>query len=308
MRITNVNRAACILVVLLAACSNRDATPDPAAYAGEINAWRADRAEFLKGPRGYVNLVGLYWLEKDRYRIGAAADNDIVFPSKAAGRIGELEVTPDGVVLTAEPGVEVLHDGSPVERLLLADDTTDNPVTVTHGPLAWKIIRRDARYALRLRDYEHPGIAAFPDMQWYAVDPAWRIEASLRPYSEPRVLNVDTTIEGLGFHPESPGKLVFAAGGETHELEAYISGDSLFIIFADRTTGRDTYPAGRYMYLDMPDSDGNTIIDFNKAFSPPCAYNDFATCPVASPRNRLALRVEAGEKFDPAIHKTGALD
>lgn len=294
--------------VLLSACGDRIPAVDVAAYSAEIESWRARRAEFLKGPNGYVNLVGLYWLEKNRYRIGAGAGNDIEFPAQAASNIGELVITPDGVRLIVDAGVEVLHEGEPVGDILLADDSSADPVTVTHRSLAWKIIMRDGRYALRLRDFEHPGIAAFPDMQWYPVDPGWRVEAKLHPYAEPRILNVDTTIEGLGFHPQSPGKLVFEAGGETRELEAYLAGNSLMIIFADQTSGRETYPAGRYMYLDLPDADGRTMIDFNKAYSPPCAYNDFATCPVASPRNRLALRVDAGEKYDPAIHKTGALN
>lgn len=296
-----------LAVALLAGCS-AEADFDVDAYRADVEQWRADRAAFLVSPDGYVNLVGLYWLEKDRYRIGSAADNDIVFPELAADHVGELRVTPDGVLLVAEPGVEILHDGQPVTQILMADDTTTNPVTVTHRSLAWLIILRDGRFAMRLRDYDHPGIAGFGPMEWYPIDPSYRLPATLRPFDEPRVLNVGTTIEGLGFNPLSPGKLAFEIDGVEHELEAYWSDDRLLVIFADQTTGRETYPAGRYMYLTAADTDGNTIIDFNKAFSPPCAYNDFATCPVASPRNRLKIRVEAGERFNPGMHKTGALD
>jgi uncharacterized protein (DUF1684 family) len=292
---------------LVAACS-AEAEFDLAAYEAEIEQFRAERAEYLVGPDGFVNLVGLYWLEKDRYRIGSAADNDIVFPEAAAQNIGELRVTQDGVLLVAEPGVEILHEGEPVSEILLAEDTTESPVTVMHRSFAWLIIKRDGRFALRLRDYEHPGIATFGPMQWYPIDPAYRRVATLRPFDEPRVINVGTTIEGLGFNPVSPGKLAFDIDGVEHELEAYWSGDLLYIIFADQTSGRESYPAGRYMYLTAPDADGKTIIDFNKAYSPPCAYNDFATCPVASPRNRLKVRIEAGERFDPKLHKTGALN
>lgn len=293
--------------VLLVVCG-ADARGDPDAYEAEVKAWRANRAEFLVGPTGYVNLVGLYWLEKDRYRIGSAADNDIVFPGGAAEYIGELRVTPGGVLMVTEAGVEVLHDGKPVTEILMSDDTTANPVTATHRSFAWLISLRDGRFAMRLRDYQHPAISEFGPMQWYDVNPAYRTTATLRPFDKPRVLNVGTTIEGLGFNPVSPGKLAFEIGGTEYELEAYWSGDVLFIIFGDETTGRETYPAGRYMYLEAPDAQGKTIIDFNKAFSPPCAYNDFATCPVASPRNRLKTRIEAGERFDPAVHSTGALD
>lgn len=296
-----------VITGMVAACS-AEAEFDVVAYEAEVGQWRADRAAFLVGPTGYVNLVGLYWLEEESYRIGSADGNDIVFSDKAAEYIGELRVTAEGVILVAEPGVEILNEGEPVTEILLADDTTASPVTVTHQSFALLIIQRDGRFALRLRDYEHPGIAAFGPMQWYPVDPAYRVEATLRPFDEPRVLKVGTTIEGLGFNPVSPGKLAFELGGEQYELEAYWSDDVLFIIFADQTTGRESYPAGRYMYLTAPDAAGKTIIDFNKSFSPPCAYNDFATCPVASPRNRLKTRIEAGERYDPKLHKTGALN
>ncbi len=294
-------------LLLVGACTAR-ADFDLTAYQQDVEEWRADRAAYLVGPNGFVNIVGLYWLEKDVYRIGSASGNDIVFPEGAAPSIGELRVTAEGVVLAVEPGVEVSKDGAPLPEILMVDDTQENPVTVTHGSFAWLIILRDGRYAMRLRDYEHPDIATFGPMQWFEIDPAYRLTATLRPWDEPRVLNVGTTIEGLGFNPVSPGKLAFEIDGAEHELEAYWSGERLYIIFADRTTGRQTYPAGRYMYLTAPDEEGKTIIDFNKAFSPPCAYNDFATCPVASPRNRLSVSIEAGEKYDPEVHKTGALD
>lgn len=115
-------------------------------------------------------------------------------------------------------------------------------------------------------------------------------------------MDVNTTIEGLGYHPRSPGKVAFEIDGATYELEAYESGDELFFVFADRTSGRETYPAGRFVYAAAPDENGTTVLDFNRAYNPPCAFNDFATCPVASPRNRLAVRIEAGEKYDPTVH------
>ena len=114
---------------------------------------------------------------------------------------------------------------------------------------------------------------------------------------EPRVANVNTVIEGLGWAPSSPGVAEFELDGEAYALEAYASGDRLFFVFGDRTNGRETYPAGRFLYAAWPDDDGMTILDFNRSYSPPCAFNDFSTCPVASPRNRLPVRVEAGELY-----------
>jgi uncharacterized protein (DUF1684 family) len=304
MKMLPAKTTVAIITFFLSACSADEPEIDLAAYEAEIQEWRVGRLERLKGPTGYLNLVGLFWLDEGGGRLGSAADNDILFPEAAAPHIGELEVTPEGVVLTVADDVDVRHGDEPVASILIKEDTTGNPVTVTHGSFAWTIIKRDERFALRLRDFEHPAIEAFPPIESYPIDPAMRVSGTLMPFAEPKVLDVDTTIEGLGYHPLSPGKIAFELYGETHELEAYASGDQLFFIFADQTTGRETYPAGRFLYADVPDENGRTFLDFNLAYNPPCAFNDFATCPVASPRNRLGVRVAAGEKFDPKIHAT----
>ena len=274
----------------------------PEDYEAEIMEWREGRLERLKSPFGFLNLVGLYWLEGGETRIGSAPDNDIVFPAKAAPLIGVLSVSDDGVHLDVEQGVPVYDGETAVQSVLMADDTTDEPMALLHGSLAWTIIKRDERFALRLRDFEHPAAQNFAPLDYYPIDPAFRVEATLRPFDEPKILNVNTTIDGLGYRPESPGKLAFDIDGVTHELEAYKSGDRLFIVFGDETTGRETYPAGRFLYTAWPDENGKTILDFNKAYNPPCAFNAFATCPVASPRNRLKTRIEVGETYDPATH------
>ena len=293
-----------VLACLIAACSDGRAGGGQADYEAEILEWRKGRVERLKGPNGYLNLVGLYWLDEQPVRIGSAADNGIVFPASAAPIIGTLLPGDSGVLLEVEAGVDVRHDGTPVTSVLIADDTTEEPVTLTHGSLAWTIIKRDGRFALRLRDYDHPAIAAFPAIESYPIHRRYRVTGELRAFAEPKILDVNTTIQGLGYHPRSPGKIAFELDGKALELEAYESGDLLFFVFADQTTGRETYPAGRFLYAERPDADGRTVLDFNKAYSPPCAFNEFATCPVASPRNRLAVRIEAGEKFDPRLHKT----
>jgi len=295
--------SAAIIAFFLVACSVDESDVDLSAYEAEIQQWRIERLERLKGPEGFLNLVGLFWLDEGgSSSLGSADDNDVIFPEAAPPHIGGLEVTPEGVVLTVADGVDVRHGDEPVSSILIRDDTTQDPVTVTHGSFAWTIIKRDNRFALRLRDYENPAIDAFPPIESYPIDPAKRVRGTLMPFAEPKVVNVDTVIEGLGYHPVSPGKVVFELNGQTQELEAYESGDELFFVFADQTTGRETYPAGRFLYADMPDEEGRTILDFNYAYNPPCAFNDFATCPVASPRNRLAVRIEAGEKFNPGLH------
>ena len=203
--------------------------------------------------------------------------------------------------MVVAPQVDVRHEGEPVAELLLADDTTESPVMVTHGSLAWSVIKRDDRFAVRVRDFEHPFVKTFGPLPYFDIDPTLVVQATLRPYDEPRVVNVDTVIEGLGYHPTSPGVLAFEIGGQWYELEAYDSSEQLFFVFGDATNRDATYGAGRFLYASMPVEDGITMLDFNKAYSPPCAFNDFSTCPVASPRNRLPIRIEAGEKYDKAL-------
>lgn len=295
---------ATLAACLLAACGSGHTEFDLAAYETELEQWRNQRLERLKAPDGYLNLAGLFWLVPGNYSFGSADDNDIVFPAKAASRVGEFQVTETGVVMQVDPGVDVRYEEIPVRSILISDDKTDNPVTITHVSLAWTVIERDGRYAVRLRDYEHPAIEAFPPIEYYPIDPAMRVSATLNRFDEPKVLNVETVIEGLGYRPQSPGTVVFNIGEETFELEAYASGDRLFFVFGDQTSGRQTYPAGRFLYAALPGDDGVTLLDFNRAYNPPCAFNSFATCPVASPRNRLAIRIEAGEKYDSDGHST----
>jgi uncharacterized protein (DUF1684 family) len=209
-------------------------------------------------------------------------------------------------LLVVEEGVEVLHDGEPVSEIFMGADTSENPVTVTHRSLAWGIIERDGPIAVRIRDYEHPFVDTFGPLPYYDIDPAYRVAAELKSYAEPRTVAVDTVIEGFQQFPVAPGIVTFELNGERYELEPTISGEKLFFVFGDDTNRDATYAAGRFLYADAPGEDGRLVLDFNKSYSPPCAFNDFSTCPVASPRNRLPTRIEAGEKFDPDLYYSAA--
>ncbi len=271
-------------------------------YLASLDAWKAQRRASLMGPSGYLNLAGLFWLKQARTTFGSAVDNDLVFPAKAEPNIGIFHLHNDHVALTVHPEATVLHDGAPVSQIRLSDDTNTAPVTMSQGSLVWTVIQRDGKFAVRLRDFEHPALRDFPPIDYYRVAPDMQVRAVLRPYDVPRRVRVDTVIEGLDYRPHSPGVLNFELGGEDFELEAYQADDRLLLIFGDQTSGHDTYPAGRFLYVDQPDQDGFTMLDFNKAENPPCAFNEFATCPVASPRNRLKFSVQAGERYDPAVH------
>jgi uncharacterized protein (DUF1684 family) len=291
-----------LMVFVVVSCSESGATFDTSVHKQDIMEWRAWRIEQLKKPSGYLNQIALYWLEPGSYSFGSSADNDIVFGGDAASEIGVFTVTVDGVSMKVLEGVEVRSEGEPVEETVINADTTGGGTMISHGSLAWTVVERVGRYAVRLRDFEHPFVESFGPLPYFDIDPSLRVEARLRPYAEPKIVNVGTVIEGLGYHPESPGVVEFEIDGQTYELEAYTSGDLLFYVFGDQTNRDITYGAGRFLYSETPGEDGLTILDFNKSYSPPCAFNDFSTCPVASPRNRLQIPVEAGEKFDKSLH------
>ena len=290
--------------MLGAACSSGDADTAGAraAYVAEIEEWRAGRMDRLRADDGYLNLAGLFWLQDGTSSFGSADDNDVQFPPAAAAHLGEFEMTAAGVRMTVSKDADVRFDGAPVESILMHDDTTETPVTVTAGRLAWVVVKRQSMIGVRVRDFEHPALAALPPIPHFEVDSSWRLEAELRLFDEPKVMDVGTVIEGLGFNPTSPGRIAFEYRGETYELDAYQLGERLFFAFGDATSRVDTYPAGRFLYAEWPGEDGKTILDFNKSYNPPCAFGDFATCPVASPGNRLPIRIEAGEKYVPELY------
>ncbi|HEY5642587.1 MAG TPA: DUF1684 domain-containing protein [Woeseiaceae bacterium] len=292
-------------LLLVAACDGAEPVTESAGYEQGILEWRAGRLERLLAPTGYLNQVALYWVEPGTYSFGSGADNDVVFPPNAPASIGTFEVGDEGIDMRVNEGVEVLHGTERVTEIAMISDADENTVMVSLGSLAWSVIDREGKLAIRVRDYDHPFVRDFGPLPYYDIDPSYRVQALLKRYDEPRIANVGTVIEGLGYHPMSPGVVAFELGGKTYELEAYASGDKLFFVFGDETNRGETYGAGRFLYAEQPGPDGKTVLDFNKAYSPPCAFNDFSTCPVASPRNRLPVRVTAGEKYEPRLYFSG---
>ena len=277
-----------------------------AEYQQAMEQWHSEREARLKGPDGWLNLAGLYWLEPGVNTIGSAANNDIVLNEElAAARLGAFMLEDGDVTFRAEPDTEILSGGEPVTELQLVHDEAGEPTLLTHRSLGFYAIGRMERMGVRLRDYDHPFLEQFPGIESYPADLQWRVEATFVPYDEPRQLQVMTVVEGLGWDPIAPGILEFEIGGEPMSLEAYGADDGFFIIFADLTTGEATYPAGRYLNAELPGPDGTTILDFNKAYNPPCVFNEFATCPLPTRRNYLQVPVEAGEKYTKGLHALG---
>jgi len=271
-------------------------------YAQCLAAWKVDRLDKLKAADGYLNLAGLFWLGEGVNTFGSGPKNDLKFPDSAARNIGAFELHGDAVEMLVQPGVDVEFEGERISRMRMVDDASGTPTIITNGSLAWTLIRRDDKFAVRLRDFAHPALSEFPPIEYFPTAETLRIRAQLEPYEQPRIVRVNTVIEGLDYNPSSPGTLKFTIAGQSYALEAYNAGAELLLVFGDATSGRGTYPAGRFLYADKPGADGVTVLDFNTAQNPPCAFNEFATCPIASPRNRLAIRIVAGERYDPSAH------
>lgn len=294
-----------ILLILAAACGRAEPETDLVAYEQEVLDWRTGRLERLLAPTGFLTQIGLHWVEQGNYTMGSDPGNDIVVPAGFAAHIGKFQVGADGVRFVVSDDVEVLHEEQAVTDILMPADVTGNAVLLAHRSLAWMVIERAGELAIRIRDFEHPFVETFGPLPYYDIDPSFRVGATLERYAEPRTIAVDTVIEGFQQFPVAPGVVSFALNGQQYELEPTTSGDQLFFVFGDETGRDETYGAGRFVYADAPGDDGELILDFNKSYSAPCAFNDFSTCPVASPRNRLPIRIEAGEKFEPSLHYSG---
>lgn len=288
-----------IIAILLCGCNTKQALiEDEEAYRQGIEQWQQSRLERLKGESGWLNLAGLFWLEEGENNFGSDPGNDIVFPDKAEAFCGTLSLNQGKVSLQVAEGVEITSKGAKVRSLELKDDNQKPYTTLEQGDLAWLIIKRGDRYGIRLRDYKHPRIQEMDHIPAYPVNIDYVVEASLIPFDEPEEFTVATPVEGFTETYKCPGELHFSINKKDLVLYPFSSGEGYFLVIADETTGLDTYGAGRFMYC-MPDSTGRIILDFNKAYNPPCAFSPFATCPMPPRENFLPAAIEAGEK---AVH------
>jgi uncharacterized protein (DUF1684 family) len=286
-------------IILAAALSAAAAVADDdadAAYRRQIEQWREQRVARLTAPNGWLTLVALAWLKPGANRVGSAPDGDIVLP-RVPPRLGTITLGEDRATLTLEPGVAATIDGERRTNAELLDDTHPKPTVVAFGTVSFYLIRRGDRLGVRAKDSEAPTRVHFVGLDYFDIDPSWRIEAKWEAYDPPHEVE-EPNVLGETEKVIVPGAAVFERDGKTYRVEPVIEtpGDKeLFLVFADKTSGRETYGAARFVYTEPP-RDGRIVIDFNKAYNPPCAFTPFATCPLPTAQNRLDLRVTAGEK------------
>ncbi|MDX2192069.1 MAG: DUF1684 domain-containing protein [Gemmatimonadales bacterium] len=296
--------AALLVPPLLAACGTIDdplPTPpfDRAAYEADTRAWRQKRLDAIAGPDGWATLAGLVFLDSGAYTVGSAPGSGILLPAgHAPAHVGSLSVRGELVTFTPAPGAEVWRDSGRVRApLALLDDRPGPPTVLRTGSVTLRVLERAGRRALRVKDSLAPSRTAFKGFTYFPVDSSWRVAARLRPHDSPRTLKVINVL-GMPEEFESPGMLEFHIGGKAYSLiAARERGDTnYFVIFRDSTSLTSTYPAGRFMHAIPVRDDHTTVLDFNRAFNPPCAFTTFATCPLPPPENALAVSIPAGEQ------------
>jgi uncharacterized protein len=287
------------IALVATSCARPTATIDRTAYAKEIEQYRIARLAELKSDSGYLSLIGLFWLKEGENKFGSDPANEIILPKEKVSRVAGVFVLKNGVVrLEAPANSNITASDKPATSLELKSDADDQPTVLHLGSLSLQIIKRGDKLGVRVKDKDNPARSSFAGIESYPADQKWRLEARLEPYNPPKKMPI-VNILGMESGEDSPGAVAFEVEGKVYRLDAIKEKGEpkLFMIFADSTSGKETYPAGRYLYVDPPDPSGRMIIDFNKAYSPPCAFTKFATCPLPPRQNRLPFAIEAGEKY-----------
>jgi uncharacterized protein len=255
-------------------------------FTREWRDWHRDHESRLADPHGFLAITNLHWLTGEPERFDDAP--------------GAWSTGPDGVVVTLDDGEELFVAGSPVRgehRFGVLPER--GGVTAVWGDAAIEVAKRSGHDIVRPRHPDHPLRTGFRGTPAYAPDPRWAVPGRYIAFDEPRPTTVGAVVEGLQHVYDAPGRIDFTLDGRALSLTAFGGGvpGSLFVLFTDATGGVTTYAACRKLDVEAPDADGRVTLDFNRATNLPCAYTEFATCPLPPAENRLPIAVEAGEKI-----------
>jgi uncharacterized protein len=294
-----MKRPAVVAIVLALVTPAGVAIAGDASYLAEVEAFRAKREAGLRADGSWLSVVGLHWLKEGDTTFGSAPGSAIRLPEAVAPRAGHLKLEKGRVTAILGSGVSATVNGTPVAATDLVSDKQGPPTILAFDHVTLQIIDRGGRLGVRVKDNKSKTRSTFRGLHWFPVDEHYRIEARFVPLSPHGSIPI-ANITGMVNDMESPGFAEFEWQGRTHRIQAVLEdpdADQLFFIFKDTTAGKKTYGAGRFLYAPLP-QDGTVFLDFNKAYSPPCAFTAFATCPLPPRQNRLPFPVEAGE-VDP---------
>jgi uncharacterized protein (DUF1684 family) len=282
----------------IASAADGPAVVDPA-YQQSFEKWKGDLVEDLK--QEWLPLAGLFWLKPGENSFGADAKNAIVFP-KGPAHAGSFTLQGQVVTVKLAPGVNAVIAGKPATTAELQPDTADNPTVVELGNLRFHAIIRGERVGIRLKDLDSDAVRQFRGAQFFPLDLSYRVTASFLPSDGKQTVDVPNVLGDVSPTPIA-GTAVFKLNGQELRLTD-LGGDAakgLFFVFSDPTSKTDTYPGGRFLKTG-PVTNGTVVLDFNRAYNPPCAVTPYATCPLAPKENRLSVAIPAGEEYD---HKHG---
>jgi uncharacterized protein (DUF1684 family) len=288
--------AASVAGVQLTSVGIDDGKMDMKSYTKAIETGRKQRVDRLKAPDGWLSLVGLFWLKEGKNVVGTDKKSDIVL-DKGPAHLGDVTLAKGKVSIKLDMHAPATIGHQPLASGVLQDDASGEPTVVSFGTESLYVIDRNGRKGLRVKDTEAKARAGFKGIEYYPIDPKWRVEAKYTPFNPPHTLEIPNVIGQVDKMPV-PGKVEFERDGKKYTLLPVLEepdAKELWFIFADKTSAKETYGGGRFLYSEMP-RDGKVIVDFNKAYNPPCAFTPYATCPLAPPENRLGLPVTAGEK------------
>jgi uncharacterized protein (DUF1684 family) len=287
---------------MVAACSrdptDRQATAMNAdAYAASVEAWRAQHEDSYR--RGYVTIAGLHPLEEGANTAGSAPSNDVVLPPGTPARMGRFIRTGTRVRFEPAPAVRPTLGGNPVTGPVdLRDDGTPTPDELAMGDVRLVVhVSGDTR-SIRVRDPNGPQAKGFLGFRWFPIDPGYRVTGTFVADADPRRVKVVNTYGDVDEYA-TEGVVTFSLNGHNLRLRPFTTRPKRFyFVFRDASSGEETYEAARFLYADLAD-DGTTVLDFNQAYNPPCAFNPFTTCPIPLPENRLGVKILAGERAYP---------
>lgn len=292
-----------LALCMLAACADKRPVAavveaiDPA-FAAANEQWRVQRRDELLQPNGWTSLVGLHWLELKSHYIGSGSGSGIRM-ALGPERMGMVQQDAERVWFQPEPGVALTLGAEPLKgRIAFNTDANPAPTVIgfDQGKGQLTLIERGGRRALRMRHADAPTRSGFTTLEYWPLSPSWQLSGRFVPHPAGRTMPI-VDITGISTDTPNPGLVEFSRDGTTYRLEALAGeGGGLFLVFADGSSGHGSYPAGRFLDAPAPDASGKVVLDFNRAYNPPCAFTAFATCPLPPAGNRLALAIEAGEK------------
>ncbi len=268
----------------------------PTAYVDRIEQWRHKIESDLRAPDSYLSLTGLFELSDGVYQIGSDATCEVVLPASAPARLGTLKISAKHVHLAVQADAPVLIDGKALRDADLQDDGdgSKTPTKVTLGTITFFVHSYGDKIAIRVKDSANPAIRDFAGRVWFPVKSDYRVPGRFVPHATPKSIHVESVVDTL-IEYHSPGIMQFELHGRPMQLLVTDRhANKLGIILRDTTAGKQTYGAGRFLTIEIDD---DADVDFNKAYSPPCAFTEYATCPLPPRENILPVAIEAGERY-----------